>query len=126
VLPLLSVEECLELPHAEAAKARDRNMITFRGEIIAYISLRELFQIEGQAPNIQKVVVVKTGEHRVGLGVDRVFGQHQTVIKPLGKCFRNIKTMSGATILGDGTVSLIIDPEQVIHAAQVGHLLLNP
>ena len=118
VLPLLSVAECMELPRMEAEKARRQNIISFRGEIISYISLREHFGTGGDAPDIEKVVVIETGGRRVGLGVDRVVGQHQTVIKNLGKFYKNIKMMSGATILGDGSVALILDVEQIVHRAQ--------
>lgn len=118
VLPLLSVEECLELRRAEADKARERSMIPFRGEIISYISLREQFRADNAAPDIEKVVVMESGKRRVGLGVDKVIGQHQTVIKTLGKFYKNIKTMSGATILGDGSVALIPDVDQLVRKAQ--------
>ncbi len=118
VLPLLSVEECMELPRGEADKARRQNFISFRGEIISYICLREYFRAEGKFPDMEKVVVMETGTRRVGLGVDRVIGQHQTVIKSLGKFYKNIKNMSGATILADGSVALILDVDQIVHSAQ--------
>ncbi|MGE0086488.1 MAG: chemotaxis protein CheA [Desulfococcaceae bacterium] len=120
VLPLLSVEECMELPRREADKARERSIISFRGEIISYISLREVFRTGGKPPDIERVVVMETGGRRVGLGVDMVIGQHQTVIKSLGKFYKNIKTMSGATIMGDGSVALLIDVDQIVHSAHEG------
>ncbi|MDM8535503.1 chemotaxis protein CheA [Desulfobacterales bacterium HSG17] len=114
VLPLLSVEECLELSRQDADKARERNIIQFRGELISYVSLHERFQIEDDLPEIEKVVVINTHGRQVGFGVDRVLGQHQTVIKNLGYFYKDIKTMSGATILGDGTVALILDVNRII------------
>ncbi|MEZ4528496.1 MAG: chemotaxis protein CheA [Desulfobacterales bacterium] len=118
VLPLLSVEECMELSRGDAEKARRQNLIPFRGEIISYISLREYFGAGGKSPDMERVVVMENRGCRVGIGVDRIVGQHQTVIKSLGKFYRNIKSMSGATILGDGSVALILDVEQIVQSMQ--------
>ncbi|QTA81591.1 Chemotaxis protein [Desulfonema limicola] len=114
VLPLLAVEECLELKRHEADKARERKIIQFRKELISYISLHEMFHIKDELPEIEKVVVINTHGKRVGFGVDKVLGQHQTVIKNLGYFYKDVKTMSGATILGDGTVALILDVNRII------------
>jgi len=62
--------------------------------------------------------VVESGGQRVGFGVDSIIGQHQTVIKSLGKFYKDIKGVSGATILGDGSVALILDIVQLINAAE--------
>lgn len=114
ILPLLSVEECLELTRQDADKARERSIIHFREELISYVSLHESFNVNDNFPEIEKVVVINTHGRRVGFGVDKVLGQHQTVIKNLGYFYKDIKSMSGATILGDGTVALILDVNQII------------
>ncbi len=118
ILPLLAVEECLELDRAEADRAQNRNILEVRGEFVSYLGLRELFESEGAPPDIQKVVVIRAAGQLVGLGVDHVVGQHQTVIKSLGRMYRDAKSMSGATILGDGTVALILDVDRMVEAAQ--------
>lgn len=102
-----------------ADRAQSRNVLEVRGEFISYLGLRELFGTDGTPPAIQKVVVMKAGGQLVGLGVDHVVGQHQTVIKSLGRLYRDVKAMSGATILGDGTVALILDVDRIVEAAQV-------
>ena len=84
-------------------------MICVRDELISYIRLRELFQVSGAAPAIEKIVIVQQAGRRVGLVVDRVLGTHQTVIQSLGRTYRDITVASGATIMGDGRVALIID-----------------
>ncbi|MFP4032147.1 MAG: chemotaxis protein CheW, partial [Desulfococcaceae bacterium] len=94
------------------------DLVEVRGEFISYLSLRERFGHEGDTPNIQKVVVMRAGGQLIALGVDHVVGQHQTVIKSLGKMYRDVKSMSGATILGDGTVALILDVDRMVEAAQ--------
>jgi two-component system chemotaxis sensor kinase CheA len=118
ILPLLAVKECLELERRVADRAQERNVLEVRGEFISYLSLRERFGHDGDPPDIQKVVVMKAGGQLIALGVDHVVGQHQTVIKSLGKMYRDVKSMSGATILGDGTVALILDVDRMVEAAQ--------
>jgi len=118
IFPLSDIEECVELARKDADKARDRNMMKFRDDAVSYLSLREMFNIKDDPPLIEQVVIVKDKGDIVGLGVDYVIGQHQTVIKSLGKFYKNIKGMSGATILGDGTVALIIDIPQIIQSVK--------
>ncbi len=108
-LPLLAVEECLELPESEIAEAQDRNFLNLRGSLVPFMRLRELFAAGGEPDPHQKVVVVSSGEFRVGLVVDQIIGNNQTVIKPLSKLHAGLGTFSGATILGDGSVALILD-----------------
>ncbi len=120
ILPLSVVEECVELRDRELAKVRTGHIMSFRDEMLPYINLRTLFLSETQMPNIEQVVIAEAKDGRVGLGVDRVIGQHQTVIKNLGKAYKDIECISGATILGDGTVALILDvPKLMVLAEQI-------
>ena len=80
-----------------------------RGAIVPYIPLREHFRITEQRPDIEQIVIADIHGTKVGFVVDSVVGEHQTVIKSLGKIYRDVKGISGATILGDGTVALILD-----------------
>jgi two-component system, chemotaxis family, sensor kinase CheA len=117
VLPLQAVEECVELSRAEreaGEKTRGRTMANVRGEIVPYIRLREWFNTGGESPELEQVVISRADGRRIGFVVDAVVGQHQTVIKSLGKLYRNVEGISGATILGDGTVALILDIFAVI------------
>jgi two-component system chemotaxis sensor kinase CheA len=66
----------------------------------------------------QKVVIVSSGEGRVGLVVDQIIGNNQTVIKQLSKLHSTLKAFSGATILGDGTVALILDTVHLVGMGQ--------
>jgi two-component system chemotaxis sensor kinase CheA len=102
------------LLRAQKARNNGRNVIAVRGELIPYIDLRKAFHVPGDAPAVEKVVIVRHEDHRVGLVVDRVLGTHQTVIQSLGKFFRNINVVSGATIMGDGRVALIIDTAAIV------------
>lgn len=114
VFPLAAVEECVKVPDSEMESVRRRNILNIRGEVAPYLNLRTFFNIEGDLPDSERIVVVESGGQRVGFGVDGVIGQHQTVIKSLGKFYRDIRGISGATILGDGNVGLILDVAQLM------------
>lgn len=116
VIPLSAVEECVEL----AACTRpdfSGNLLELRDELIPFLRLRSLFDIRGDAPPDEKAVIVSTGDRRIGLVVDALIGEHQTVIKPLSRLHRDVQCFSGATILGDGRVVLILD---VLHLIDFG------
>lgn len=116
VLPLEAVEECLELSGNDAVRARDRDMLSFRGKPISYLSLRKRFSVEGQYPASEKIIISEVNNVMVGLAVDQVVGQHQTVIKSLSDVYKDVKGFSGATILGDGTVALILDVNSIVQS----------
>lgn len=108
VIPLDMVVECIELG-AEDRDSGDQGYLNLRGEVLPYCRLREHFEIEGNTVRRENVVVVRYGEHKVGLVVDKLMGEFQTVIKPLGKVFNQIRGIGGFTILGSGEVALILD-----------------
>lgn len=109
VIPLSIVEECVELTREDVRNAHGRNLATVRDQIVPYIPLRERFLVRSEQPDIEQIVITQVGGKRVGFVVDNVIGEHQTVIKSLGKMYRDVQGLSGATILGDGSVALILD-----------------
>jgi two-component system, chemotaxis family, sensor kinase CheA len=126
VLPLSIVEECMELTRDDIHRSNGRHIAYIRGEIVPYISLRQEFAITGNPPDIEQIVITKVNGSRIGFVVDSVIGEHQTVIKSLGRCYKDVDTISGATVLGNGTVALIIDAvklakniedREMVHAA---------
>lgn len=118
VMPLAAVEECIELTREGAAQSHGRNLIKVRGEIVPYVRLREEFSLGGERPEIEQVVIATLEGLRVGFVVDHVVGEHQTVIKNLGSMYRDVSGVSGATILGDGRVALILDLPQLAERAE--------
>lgn len=118
VMPLALVEECVELTRKDVQKANGRDLAQVRGKVVPYIRLREQFMITGERPAIEQIVIVSLEGQRAGFVVDRVIGGHQTVIKSLGSMYKDIDGISGATILGDGTVALILDASRLIHQAE--------
>ncbi|XUY29220.1 chemotaxis protein CheA [Agrobacterium sp. rho-8.1] len=118
VIPLSAVEECLELSPDADVKSRGRSFISLRESLVPFIRLRELFNTGTKPDQFQKVVVISTGSERVGLVVDQIIGDHQTVIKAMSKLHHDVATFSGATILGDGSVALILDVGHLVTAGQ--------
>ena len=118
VIPLSSVEECLELSLDEDLRSRGRSFISLRDSLVPFIRLREIFDAGTQPELHQKVVVVSTGTERVGLVVDQIIGDHQTVIKSMSPLHHGIDSFSGATILGDGNLALILDVAHLVTLGQ--------
>ena len=117
-IPLAAVEECVELPEGIEANAKGRNFLDIRGSLVPFLRLREVFGTTAPAEPHQKVVIVSSSEGRVGLVVDQIIGNNQTVIKQLSKLHSGIKSFSGATILGDGAVALILDTAHLVAFGQ--------
>ena len=113
VLPLANTLECIELTRADVERANGKHVANVRGVIVPYIRLREHFNIRTPLPEIEQIMLVETEGGRYGFVVDRVLGDCQTVIKNLGRFYRHVQVVSGATILGNGTVALILDPERL-------------
>lgn len=118
VIPLSAVEECLELSLEDDLRSRGRSFISVRDSLVPFLRLRDQFRTGTQPDPYQKIVVISTGTERVGLVVDQIIGDHQTVIKAMSKLHHDIATFSGATILGDGSVALILDVAHLVSAGQ--------
>ncbi len=119
LIPLSLVHECVELTRADVAHAHGRNLAVVRGQMVPYIPLRERFSSVGDTPDIEQIVITQVDGVRVGVVVDHVIGEHQTVIKSLGKMYRDVNGVSGATILGDGAVALILDIPHLLHEVEL-------
>ncbi|UER67730.1 chemotaxis protein CheA [Borrelia sp. BU AG58] len=116
IVPLSSVESCLEADKLNSGKCgldSNNSVMNYRGSMISYIRLREFFEISNERNASEHVVVVNTNSGKIGIVVDEVLGQHQTVIKALGKVYSRVEGVSGATILGDGSLALVIDIDTI-------------
>jgi two-component system chemotaxis sensor kinase CheA len=122
VLPLGAVEESIELSRDDIRAAHGRNLAKVRGNLTPYICLRDQFGIHSTRPDIEQIVIVSVQGVRIGFVVDFVVGEHQTVIKPLGVLYLDVKGISGATILGDGSVALILSPGDLARMAETAEL----
>lgn len=114
VLPLEQVIECVDLSRDQGEL---NNLVNLRGEALPFVRLRQLFGLPASQGTRESLVVLQFGQERAGVVVDQLVGESQAVIKPLGQIFAQNKILSGSTILGDGSVALILDVPQLIQRA---------
>ncbi|MCA0964399.1 chemotaxis protein CheA [Salipiger bermudensis] len=117
-IPLAAVEHIIELPDDEVGDARTTRFLNIRDQLVPYLRMRDLLASKGVPGPHQKVVVVTAAGLRVGLTVDRIIGSSQTVIKQLSPLHAALKMFSGATVLGNGSVALILDIPQLVSFGQ--------
>ncbi|NLF43854.1 MAG: chemotaxis protein CheA, partial [Bacteroidales bacterium] len=113
VIPLSGVDKCYEAAH-ESLVNTFNNIVVLDGKQVPFVNLRNEFDITENVPKLEQVIVVNYEDRKVGMTVDFVVGEYQAVLKPLGKLFKNQEVVSGATILGDGTIALVLDPSKII------------
>jgi two-component system chemotaxis sensor kinase CheA len=110
ILPLDAVVECIELPQGGDAS----DYLNLRDQVLPFLRLRQVFELPGEPPPRQNIVVISFAGRKAGIAVDRLDGECQTVIKPLGRLFEQVSGIAGSTILGSGEVALILDVAQLI------------
>lgn len=123
IIPLVSIVESLQMESGCLNTVAGQNeLYKFRDEYIAVVRLSELFSLTLERVELAGalLVVVDASGQKVGLVVDELLGQQQIVIKSLGTNFKRVHGVSGATILGDGTVALILDIAGLIDLLQHG------
>jgi two-component system, chemotaxis family, sensor kinase CheA len=122
IIPLISIVESMRLKETSISRLSGHNEVfSFRGDYLPIIRLHELFGVEPRAHALHEgLVVIAEGDgRRVGLFVDDLLGQQQVVIKSLEANYGHVEGVSGATILGDGSVALILDVTGIIAAASM-------
>jgi two-component system chemotaxis sensor kinase CheA len=113
------VVETLALP-PEAQGNGGRGVINLRGAPLPYFRLGEHFGLGRPAASREHVVVVQHAGARAGLAVDELYGESQTVIKPLGRLFQGLPGIAGSSVLGNGRVALILDVPALLREAVAG------
>ena len=120
VIPLDRVIECIDgTPAITGASGATTGMMVLRDAALPVVHVSRIFGLHGPGSARQSVVVVKNGNEKAGLVVDHLLGEFQTVIKPLGKMFRNVRGIAGSTILGSGEVGLILDIASLTNLARM-------
>jgi two-component system chemotaxis sensor kinase CheA len=117
VLPLSNILGCIELSAETMSSNQRRQFVIVRDEMVPYVDIRRHFGIPGEAPAISQVMIADTREGKFGFLVDLVIGDHKTVIKKLGGLYKNVEAVSGAAILGDGKIALILDLDKLAREA---------
>ncbi len=113
IIPLTSIARIKELKY-EFLKNTKRNIAEIDGSQIPFYFLREELDIDGDYEDEVKFIMVKYQSNYVGLVFDAIIGEYQAVLKPLGKLYKKHEIISGASILGDGTVALVLDTNKLI------------
>ena len=115
-ISLDSIQTIEDIPVSEIKYVHAKEVISLRGTVIPLVRLRELLDVPGEPDQEEDitVVIVSKGDKLAGLVVDSLIGQLEIVIKSLGKYINSNKMISGATILGDGSVALIIDANTLV------------
>ncbi|WP_282036083.1 chemotaxis protein CheA [Saccharicrinis aurantiacus] len=113
VIPISSIEKLYPLPEADKSKIFNE-VISLGEEQFPVIDLQKVFKTPSSNEK-QHIVQVKYENKKIGLIVDDVIGEYQTVVKPLGKLLRSQEIISGASIMGDGSISMVIDTNRLIH-----------
>jgi len=111
-IPLEEVENC-QLIDTDIIQNKQNKQIAYIEQLIPYISLREEFKYESQTPDKQKLIVINKQEKRFAVIVDEIIGEYQAVVKSIGTTFANIEFISGASLLGDGGIALLLDTEKL-------------
>jgi len=116
IIPLEMIKECIELTADMRESMKENSFINLRGEILPILDIRKHFN-ETIYPNLREnIVVVRYANQIIGLSVDELYGEMQTVVKPLGEIFTNVRGLSGGTILGSGEIALIFDIAKLIES----------
>ncbi|MCE3226850.1 MAG: chemotaxis protein CheA [Bacteroidetes bacterium] len=113
IIPLSVITKCYSVKNEDMANNFNR-LLTLDGEQVPYINLREEFGYTVQGSGETLLIAVNNGDRVVGITVDMIIGEYQAVIKPLGRHHKKQDFVSGASILGDGTIALVLDTNKVI------------
>lgn len=114
VIPLSSVDKIYAVEHSKVVN-QFNDVVVLDGRQVPFFNLRKEFGIPEFPDEMEQVIVVNYEENKVGFVVDVVVGEYQAVLKPLGRHYKNQDMISGATILGDGTVALVMDTNRIIN-----------
>ncbi|HAN78586.1 MAG TPA: chemotaxis protein CheA [Bacteroidales bacterium] len=113
LIPIAAVETC-EMLLNKPLSGLNRKQVEYDNRLIPFISLRDEFSIAGDNAVDAKIIVISNNDRKIAILVDTILGEHQAVIKPLGDVFKNLDFLSGASILGNGELALILDTNKLI------------
>lgn len=115
VFPFTNVERILQPSEVVMSDNGMGDFFTYNGQQLVFIDLNKIFNGSTTDLSKAKLLIVGQGDKRVGMIVDAVLGEYQIVVKPLGRFLRSVDMISGASVMGDGSLSLIIDPGRLVN-----------
>ncbi|MCA1743004.1 MAG: chemotaxis protein CheW, partial [Desulfovibrionales bacterium] len=122
-IPLDAVSETTKIEASKLSEINNRKAVTLRGDVLGLADLGTLLDLSAgaQEREILPVVIIHVGDRRLGLVVDTLLERQEVVIKSLGEYMGDQPGISGATIMGDGRVVLILDPHEIYKIATSRH-----
>ena len=126
VVPMGQVDECVAVSADDPRWSHNRRALVVRGEFVPLVSLRRQMGRDEPAADRQELLLTRHAEQRVAVAVDRLLGRVQAVTQPLGEGLGDLRRYSGATILGDGSICLILDLMTLVSEAQAHHTAPAP
>jgi len=114
-IPLEEIDRC-ELSRQEDTNTTESNYLKLTDKLIPYISLREIFKPENHFPDTSRAVIVKKEGKNTAIIVDKIIGEFQAVVKPLGKALEDREFLSGGSLMADGNISYIIDTSKLVES----------
>jgi len=124
LIPIVDIEFC-DMEKHEVLYKNNNRQVELQNEIIPFVSLRDLFNHSNDYPQKENLVVISRNDKRIAIVADKIVGDHQAVLKPLGDVFQSQHFLSGASFLGDGTLALMLDTSKLINKELVGNYLQN-
>lgn len=113
IFPLAAIVKIFEFKHHQIRSFVNNTVLTPEGSF-SFIYLRDILEIKGSAPEVERILLIQYKDSQIGLVVDDIIGKYQAVLKPMGKLYDDIDFISGASILGDGSIALVFDPYRII------------
>ncbi len=115
-IPVGDVEICTMDTHENITSRQDKRLVYDNNKLIPYMYLREIFDEEGKSPEKEKIIIVRKQKKRYALIVDAIMGEHQAVVKPIGKMLKNEDYLSGGSILGNGELAFMLNTDKLIES----------
>lgn len=113
-LPVLDIDACIQVSYEEIKKSQSKKILNHNGLLIPYVDLRSILKINGFYDETVKVIIINTKGKKIAVLTDAIIGNHQAVMKPIGKFFRNQKIIGAASQLGDGNLAFMLESKELI------------
>ena len=118
LVPLSDIEYCDQRTHNQLYQTLNRQ-VEIQDELMSFVALREILNHDGAHPAKEKLIIINKNDKCLAIVADQIIGEHQAVLKPLGEIFQSQQFLSGASILGDGSLALMLDTNKLVNKTVV-------
>jgi two-component system chemotaxis sensor kinase CheA len=113
-VPISEIDVCVQLDTKEINNRKNTSTIPFNNTLIPFVDLRYLFRMDGSYSELTKAIIIRNENKEIALLSDEIIGEHQAVLKPLGKSFHEQQYITSASQLGDGNMAFMIDTNSLL------------